>query len=85
MNPFRVRVRPLGRACRVRVDGIANTQWLLDRLGRSFVFKTSEPVHQVSSSSCCTFQVMYSSQMSRRSFEKLLGAIPQVTLMLDPA
>lgn len=85
MNPFRVWMRPLGHACRVRVDGITNTQWLLDRLGRSFVFKTAEPVCQDLSSSCCTFQVMYSSQMARRSLEKLLQAIPQVRLMVEPA
>ena len=38
MNVFRVWVRPLGGNCRVRVDGIRNAQWLLNRLGHSFVF-----------------------------------------------
>lgn len=85
MDRFRVWVRPLGANCRVRVDGIANTQWLLDRLGQSFVFKSSEPVREDPSSSLCTFEVMYSSQIPRRVFEKLLQAIPQVEMMTDPA
>jgi hypothetical protein len=75
----------LGRACRVRVDGSTNAQWLLDRLGQSSVFKSSEPLRQDVSSSCCTFQVMYSSQVPRRSFEKLLAGMPEVSLMVDPA
>ncbi len=85
MNTFRVWVRPLGSACRVRVDGIKNTGWLLDRLAQAFVFKTNEPVNENEASSCYTFRVAYSSQISRRGFERLLGAIPEVNLMLDPA
>lgn len=85
VNTFRVWIRPLGSACRVRVDGIKNTGWLLDRLGQAFVFKTSEPVSEDEASSCCNFRVAYSSQMSRRGLERLLAAIPEVNLMLDPA
>jgi hypothetical protein len=85
MNTFAVWLRPLGSACRVRVDGISNAQWLLDRLGRSFVFKTADPMNEEEGSSCCTFHLAYSSQMSRRGFERLLAAIPEVKLMTDPA
>lgn len=85
MNSFSVWIRPLGGVCRVRVDGTQNARWLLDRLGRSFVFKSSEPIHDDQGSSRSTFQVPYSSQMPRSVFEKLLVAIPEVTLMLDPA
>jgi hypothetical protein len=69
----------------VRVDGIKNTGWLLTRLAQAFVFKTSEPVNEAEASSCYTFRVAYTSQISRRGFERLLGAIPEVKLMLEPA
>ena len=85
MNTFPVWLRPLGNACRVRVDGIKNAQWLVDRLSRSFVFKTSDPMNEEEGSSCYTFRVAYSSQMSRRGLERLLAAIPEVNLMTDPA
>ena len=85
MNAFRVWIRPLGSNYRVRVDGSRNAQWLLDRLGQSFVFKTAEPMNEEKGSSCCTFGLPYGSQMSRRGLEKLLAAIPEVNLMADPA
>jgi hypothetical protein len=85
MNTFRVWIRPLGTVCRVRVEGTGNTEWLLDRLSESFVFKTSEPLNDVNGTSHHTFRVAYRPQMSRRAFEKLLAAIPEVKLMTDPA
>jgi hypothetical protein len=85
MNSFRVWIRPLGGTCRVRVEGIRNAQWLLARLGHGFVFKTAEPISEEADSSCCSFCVAYSSQMSRRGLEKLLGGIPEVIFMMDPA
>jgi hypothetical protein len=85
MNPFHVWLRPLGNNCRVRVDGVKNVPWLLARLSQSFVFKTSEEVHEEQDSSCCTFQLAYSSQMPRRAVEKLLASIPEVRVMADPA
>ena len=85
MNTFPVWVRPLGATFRVRVDGVKNAGWLLDRLGRAFVFKTSEPVNADAASSCCTFQVAYNSQISPRGLERLLAAIPEVRLMTEPA
>lgn len=85
MNAFHVWVRPLGANCRVRVHGIGNAQWLLNRLGHSFVFKTADPINEEEGSSCCSFRVAYNSQMSPRWLERLLAAIPEVTLMMDPA
>ena len=85
MNAFSVWLRPLGNACRVRVDGIRNAQWLLDRLGRSFVFKTADPMNEEEGSSCCTFRVAYDFQTSRRGLDRLLAAIPEVNLMTAPA
>jgi hypothetical protein len=85
VNTFHVWVRPLGGACRVRVDGVGNAEWLLDRLGRSFDCGSSKPIRDGEGSCCSTFRVPYGSQMSRSTFEELLAAIPEVTLMLDPA
>jgi hypothetical protein len=85
MNTFRVWMRPTGGTCQVRVDGIENAKWLIHRLGQFFVFKTAEPVKEDEGSSCCTFRVADSSQISRHRFERLLGAIPEVKLMLDLA
>ena len=85
MNAFRVWVRPLGSNCRVRVDGIRNAQWLLNRLGHSFVFKTADPMNEEEGSSCCTFRVAHGSQTSRRGLERLLAAIPEVKLMRELA
>lgn len=84
MKAFRVWVRPLGGVCRVRVDGLPNATWLLDRLGQSFVFKTCEPICCDGGSSCCTFRVSYGPQVSRSSFDRILAAIPEVNLMTEP-
>jgi len=85
MNAFRVWIRPLGSNCQVRVDGINNAKWLLNRLGHSFVFKTADPMNEEEGSSCCTFRLAYSSHVSRRGFKRLLVAIPEVQLMTGPA
>ena len=85
MNAFRVWIRPLGSNYRVRVDGSRNAQWLLDRLGQSFVFKTAEPMNEEEGSSCCTFSLAYDFQTSRRGLERLFTTIPEVNLMADPA
>ena len=85
MNAFRVWIRPSESNCRLRVDGISNAQWLLYRLGHSFIFKTAAPMNEEEGSSCCSFRVAYNSQASRRGLKKLLGAIPEVKLMTAPA
>ena len=85
MNPFRVWIRPLESNCRIRVDGVENTRWLLDRMGRSFVFKTAAPVDEETGSSCCAFRVAYSSHINLRGLARVLAAIPEVRLTVDPA
>jgi len=85
MDRFRVWIRPMDASRQVRVDGIENAKWLIHRLGQLFVFKTAEPVKEDEGSSCCTFRVADSSYISRHRFERLLGAIPQVKLLLDLA
>jgi hypothetical protein len=86
MSLFHVWIRPLSSsACRVRVDGMRNARWLLNRLSESFVFKNSEPLDDDMVTACSSFQVQYSSQMSGPKFAKLLAGIPEVCLMLEPA
>ena len=85
MNPFHVWLRPVGDFCRVRVDGIENARWLLGRLSQSFVFKTFEPFGEKMGSSVCSFQIPYNPPLSRFKFERMLAAIPEVRLMLEPA
>ena len=71
--------------CLVRVEGIRNAQWLLTRLSKSFVFKSSKPLEDDKVTACSSFQVQYSSQISGLTFAKLLAAIPEVTLVLEPS
>ena len=81
MSLFYVWIRPLSDAYRVRVDGIRNAQWLLNRLSESFVFKSSIPLDNNMATACSNFQVKYGSQMSGSKFAKLLAAIPVVERM----
>jgi hypothetical protein len=85
MNPFCVWTHPLTNACTVRVLGIKNAQWLLNRLSPSFAAKSSQAVNEKECFPCCTFRVPYSSRMRRSTFEKLLAGIPEVRLMWDLA
>ncbi len=84
MSGFRVWIRPLGDDCRLRVDGMQNARWLLNRLGRSFVFKSAEPINDDKGPSSCVFHVHLASQMSHPTLEKLLAAISEVELIADP-
>jgi hypothetical protein len=83
MDRFNVWIQPSEDVCGVRVDGLGNTKWLLDRLSQSFVFKSSEPINERDLFPCCTFRVPHTSQISSGGFAKLLGIIPEVKLMLD--
>jgi hypothetical protein len=85
MNTFQVWIRPLGGACRVRVDGAENAMWLLAQLGSSLAFNGCEPIRDDQAPFRSTFQVPYTPQMPRSTFEELLAAIPQVELMSEPA
>lgn len=85
MNRFRVWLNPLGSSCKVRVDGIKNTRWLLTRLSQYFVFKTSQPIHDDEAASCSTFYLQYNSQTPYAGFQKALAAIREVELMPEPA
>ena len=85
MKSFRVWLRPAGDFCRVRVDSKQNAQRLLDCLSESFVFKTFDPMREEVDSPFCSFLIPYNPPFSRSSFVKLLAAIPEVRLMLEPS
>lgn len=80
MKAFNVWVSSKGEACRVRVEGFKNTLWLLDRLSRFFIFKTSESLHEDANSASVSFSVIHSFRMTQPKFERLLAAIPEVRL-----
>jgi hypothetical protein len=81
MEAFRVWVRPLDYEYLVYVDGAANARWLLDQLGRSFVFRSAQPISEEKGSSLCTFQVPCGPQLPFAKLRQLLTAIPEVTLL----
>lgn len=80
MKAFEVRVSSKRDVCHVRVDGLKNTLWLLDRLSRRFVFKTSEALKEDASSSWFSFSVIHNFHMTQTKFERLLASIPEVRL-----
>jgi hypothetical protein len=63
------------------VDGADNARWLLDRLARSFVFRSAKPITQERNSSLCTFHVPRGPRLSLGNLQKLLTEIPEVTLL----
>jgi hypothetical protein len=85
MDGFRVWVQPMDYDFRVSVDGVANTHWLLERLSRAFVFKNASPLEQSAQSALCTFQVPCNALLSFPIFRKLLIAMPEVSLVMQPA
>jgi hypothetical protein len=81
MDTFRVWVRPSDYEFLVCVDGVENARWLIDQLGRSFVFNSAQPIYQEHTSTLCSFQVPCHAQLPFTKFKKMLAAIPQVTLL----
>jgi hypothetical protein len=81
MKAFRVWVRPMDYEYLVCVDGMDNARWLLDQLGRSFVFRSAESISEEENSALCTFQVPCNGLLTFSAFQKLLAAIPEVTLL----
>ena len=81
MDNFRVWIRPSDYEFIVCVEGLENAHWLIDQLGRSFVFRSAQPIYQEQSSTLCSFQVPCHPQLSFLAFKKLLVAMPQVTLI----
>jgi hypothetical protein len=76
-------IRPLTNACVVRVEDGERAKWLLTRLSRSFVFKTSEPLMEDQHSARCMFRVAYSSIMRQQQIVEALENIQEIKLFLD--
>jgi hypothetical protein len=81
MDAFRVWVHPSDYEFLVCVDGKDNARWLIDQLGRSFVFRSAQPIYEEASSALCSFQVPCNAQLPFSRFKKMLVAMPQVTLL----
>jgi hypothetical protein len=75
---FQVRVQSTGYGYQLNVDGVDNAQWLLDRLGQSFVFRSAKPIAHALSGPQCTFEVVSGPLLSYDAFLKLLANIPEV-------
>lgn len=80
MKTFQVWVSSDTDVCSVQVDGLRNTEWLLNRLSQFFVFKTSEAVREDLETTSFTFSVIHSFHMTQAKFERLLASIPEVRL-----
>lgn len=83
MNAFNVWLHSLSDICRVRVDGIENAKWLLDRLSPSGKVKNSEQFSTMEEISGLRFEVLLSPRFCRSRFERLLAAIPEVNLKME--
>jgi hypothetical protein len=84
MDKFRVWVRPtraLDYDYLIYVDGLQNTRWLVRELAGSFVFGSAQPIQQTHNSTLCTFQVPRNPLLPFSQLQKLLTAMPQVTLL----
>lgn len=84
MDAFEVWVRPLGECCRVRVNGVRNAEWLLERLDDSLAISNAEPCSETGESDICSFEVLCSEPRSRNRLERALAAIPEVKLSMRP-
>ena len=84
MNTFQIWIRPLGDACRVRVEGKDNCKWLFSRLTEWVEVSecrdlTCKPDGQY------TFNVPYGGELTTQTFTKMLRELPQIQLMSQPA
>ena len=84
MDVFKVCVRPLGQRCRVRVQGVKNAEWLLERPGQSFAVNNAEPCHETLEPDIFTFEVPCQAPESRNHLQRALSSIPEVQLMIRP-
>ncbi len=85
MKTFQVWIRPLGEACRVRVDGLENGRWLLARLIETSGIKRGEPTAEGEPFGLFTFLVALSPTMTRSMLGEWLAAIPEVNLTFQLA
>ena len=83
IKAFKVWVSRNDGSTLIRVVDLRNIQWLLDRLAYSFVFKTCEPVRDVSDPSSFTFRVNHNSQVTAAVIEKTLVGLPGIEAIVE--
>ena len=83
MSTFHVWIRPVGEACRVRVDGKENCKWLFARLIDMVGFEECRDL-TCSPDGQYTFNVLFGADLTTLSLTKLLRGLPQVELMSQP-
>ena len=82
LQTFRVWVQPMDAEYRVSVEGVANANWLIKELSRSFVFKSAAPMSNDMQSAVCSFQVPYNAVLPFAEMRRILAAIPVVRLTM---
>lgn len=80
----RVWVRSLGNACRVRVEGRDNTQWLVNYLSNTPALVGLKFVDIQPHGATCTFEIPNSTDRTLTTLETVLARVPGVKLMLQP-
>jgi hypothetical protein len=67
------------------VDGIGNARWLLDELGRHPAIRAIGKLDVIVDDTVCSFCIPFHSSLSSQTFDRLIGSLPEVRLMLEPA
>jgi hypothetical protein len=83
LETFRVWVQPMDAEYRVSVEGVANANWLIKELSRSFVFKSAAPMANDIHSEVCSFQVPFNAVLPFAEMRRILAAIPLVRLTMN--
>ncbi len=85
MSPFHVWLRPLGNSCRVRVDGIGNTRWVLDHLERHPAIRAIGSLDVMVDDTVCSFCIPFHSTLSSQTFDRMIREVPEAQVMLELA
>jgi hypothetical protein len=83
VEPFRVWIRPLGNAWKVRIEGADSSQWLRNELEHRGL--TCSNSSQIADTCMQTFRCMSETPHESSYVWNLLKALPQVLLQNDPA
>lgn len=85
MRPFRVWLRPLGEACRIRVEGRDNAVWLRERVMTSLNVECQESTGGQDSHDVGTLVVRCELPGTQIELDRLLARIPELEVMCQPA
>jgi hypothetical protein len=80
---FKVWLRPSGRDCKIRIDGLEHAALLCERLqSRGFNCTKPEPI---ANGRQCLVHASYPPQANEEDLEHFVSELPEIELMLDPA